>query len=132
MLVTAAFLACQPKSPEEELLTKVEPVGSWIATLEMTGQKWTANSVPTSFVRNSTSAARKQLEKAAKEATKSPARPEVRLPLQRVIAEAEAASAGLRQAVEANDRPRLSRELGRLAGLRVRFAALRKAGEGSS
>lgn len=124
------LLACQPKSPEEDLMKKVEPVGSWLASLEMTGQKWAANSVPTSFVRNMTSAARKQLEKASEEAAKSPARPTVRNPLQQVIAEARTANAGLRQAVEANDRRRLAREVARLGELHMRFEALRKAEEG--
>lgn len=129
-LAAAALLACQQKSPEEDLMKKVEPVGSWLATLEMSGQKWAANSVPTSFVKNATSAARKQLEKSAKEVTKSPARPEVRNPVRQVIVEAQTASAGLRQAVEANDRPRLAQEVARLAGLHTRFEALQKAVEG--
>jgi len=129
-LAAAALLACQPKPPEEDLLKKVEPVGSWLASLEMAGQKWGANSVPTSFVRSMASVAGKQLEKAVQETARSKARPEVRLPLQRVIAEAGAANAGLRQAVAANDRRRLAREVGRLGGLRARFEALRKAGEG--
>ncbi len=131
VLAAAALLACQPKPPEEELLKKVEPVGSWLASLEMAGQKWGANSVPTSFVRSTSKVAGKQFEKAAEEAAMSKARPEVRLPLQRVIAEAGAANAGLRQAVESNDRRRLALEVGRLGGLRVRFEALRKAGEES-
>ena len=130
-LVLAAVLACQPKPPEEELLKTVEPVGSWIASLEMTGQKWAANSVPTSFVRSITAAARTQLETAGEEAARSPARPAVRIPWQRLIAEAGSACAGLRQAVEVNDRGRLAREIGRLGALRARFAALRKAGEGT-
>jgi len=112
-------------------LTKVDPVGSWLATLEMTGQKWGANSVPTSFVKSTTSVAGKQLEKAAREVDRSRARPGVRSPLQRLIAEAGAANAGLRQAVEASDRRRLAEEVGRLGGLRARFEALRKAGEGA-
>src|SRR6185295_7347277 len=107
-LAAAALLACQPKPPEEDLLKKVEPVGSWLASLEMAGQKWGANSVPTSFVRSMASVAGKQLEKAVQETARSKARPEVRLPLQRVIAEAGAANAGLRQAVAANDRRRLA------------------------
>lgn len=126
----AALLACQPKSPEEDLMKKVEPVGSWLASLEMTGQKWAANSVPASFVKNITAVARKQIDKAAEEAAKSPARPEVREPLQKILAEASAASAGLRQAVAANDRRRLAQEVARLERLQARFEALQKAEEG--
>ena len=123
-VATVVLLACQEKSPEQELLKKVEPVGSWLASLEMAGQKWNANSVPTSFVKSTTSAARKELEKAAEDAAKSRARPEIRNPLRQILAEAQAANAGLRQAVEANDRSRLAREIGRLGGLRTRFEAL--------
>lgn len=129
---TVVLLACQEKPPEQELLKKVEPVGSWLATLEMVGQKWNANSVPTSFVKSTTSAARKELEKAAEDAGQSRARPEIRNPLRQILAEAQAANAGLRQAVEANDRSRLAREIGRLGALRARFEAWQKAGEGGA
>jgi len=124
VVTTALLLACQKKSPEEELLKKVEPVGSWLASLEMVGQKWNANSVPTSFVKSMTTAARKELETAAEEAAKSRARPDVQNPLRQILAEAEAANEGLWQAVEASDRSRLAREIGRLGGLRARFEAL--------
>jgi len=128
----AVLLACQPKSPEEDLLKKVEPVGSWLASLEMTGQKWAANSVPTSFVRNMTSSARKQLDKAAEEAGRSTARPALRDPLRKILAEARTANAGLRQAVATNDRQRLAQEVAGLAGLRTRLETLRKTWEGAS
>jgi hypothetical protein len=128
----AVLLACPPKSPEDDLLKKVEPVGSWLASLEMTGQKWAANSVPASFVRNITAVARKQLETASEEASRSKARPAMRNPLQQILAEARAANAGLRQSVEANDRHRLAVEVTRLARLHTRFEALRKAWEGAS
>ena len=129
-LTAAMLLACQAKSPEEDLMKKVEPVGSWLASLEMTGQKWVTNSVPTSFVRNITAAARKELDKAAEEAGRSTARPALRDPLRKILAEATAANAGLRQAVAANDRHQLVQEVARLAGLHARFEALRKAEEG--
>ncbi|HKH45863.1 MAG TPA: hypothetical protein VKM72_14470 [Thermoanaerobaculia bacterium] len=132
VVTTVVLLACQAKSPEQELLKKVEPVGSWLATLEMAGQKWSANSVPASFVKSTTSAARKELDTASEEAAKSRARPELRNPLRQILAEAKAANAGLRQAVEANDRSRLAREIGRLGGLRARFEAWQKAGEGGA
>lgn len=125
------LLSCQAKSPEEDLMKKVEPVGSWLASLEMTGQKWASNSVPTSFVKSTTAVARKQLEKAAEEAGRSQARPEVRNPLQHILAEAQAANSGLRQAVAANDRRQLAQAVARLAGLRTRFDALQKTWEGS-
>jgi|SRR5829696_2996478 len=132
VLAALALIACQQKSPEEELLKKVEPVGSWLATLEMLGQKWAANSVPASFVETTVSAARKAFEKAAEEAAKSAARPELRAPLGQLVSEAEAASAGLRRAVEAGDRPGVARQVALLAGLHARFEALRAPpGEGA-
>jgi hypothetical protein len=124
VLAALALLACQQKSPEEELLKKVEPVGSWLATLQMLGQKWNANSVPASFVETTVSAARKEFEKADEEAAKSKARPEVRAPLRQLVSEAEAACAGLLRAVEAGDRPGVAQGVARLAALHQRFEAL--------
>ena len=37
------------KSPEEKLLKDVEPAVSWVATLQLAGEKWLGNSVPTRF-----------------------------------------------------------------------------------
>jgi hypothetical protein len=129
ILVLTLILACQPKSPEEQLLKAVQPVGSWLASLEMTGQKWSANSVPASFVRTTTAAAGKEIEKAAEEAAKSKARPELREPLRRLLAETRDASAGLSRAVDAGDRAAVTREVARLAALHARFEALAKAHE---
>jgi hypothetical protein len=126
VLVLAAVLACQHKSPEQELLDQVEPVGSWIATLQMAAEKWGANSVPTSFVKTTCKAADKDLDQAAEETAKSKARPEVRDPLRQLISQAQAAEAGLRKAAEANDRPGVSRQAGQLAALRRRFEAWKK------
>src|SRR4051794_3506495 len=87
LMAAAAIFACQHKSPEQELLDQVEPVGSWIATLQMAGEKWGTNSVPASFVRSSSKVARKAFATAAEEAAKSRARPVVRLPLRQLISE---------------------------------------------
>lgn len=127
-IAAVALLACQQKSPEEELLSKVEPAGSWVSTLEMVGQKWAANSVPTSFVRNSVSAARKEFEKVTKEAAKSEARPDLRAAVRGLVFEAQAAGEGLRRAVEANDRGAVARETSRLTALQGRFQALSQGG----
>src|ERR671928_285206 len=104
IVAAAAFLACQQKSPEEELLKKVEPAGSWLASLQMTGEKWAANSAPTSFVRSSAGAARKAFEKAAEATDRSQASPELRAALRRLIGEAQAATAGLERAARTADR----------------------------
>jgi hypothetical protein len=127
-IAAVALLACQQKSPEEELLAKVEPAGSWVSTLEMVGQKWAANSVPTSFVRNSVSAARKEFEKVVQEAEKSEARPDLRAAVRGLVSEALGAGEGLQRAVEANDRGAVARETGRLSALQGRFEALTKGG----
>jgi hypothetical protein len=50
--------------------------------------------------------------------------------LRKILAEAQAANAGLRQAVAANDRRRLAQEVTRLGGLHTRFEALQMAEEG--
>jgi len=133
-LVAAAglWLACSSQSPEEKLLDAVKPVPSWIATLRMTGERWDANSVPTSFVHTTVKAARKEFEKEAEEATRSKARPELRIPLHQVMTEAAAAADGLGRAAEANDRPGVAREVGRLAALQGELAALRKRNGGGS
>ena len=124
ILVFAAVLAaCQHKSPEQELLDKADAVGSWIATLQMAGEKWLANSVPTSFVKSTCKEAGRDLDQAAGEAAKSQARPEVRDPLRQLISQAQAAGASLRRAAAANDRPGAAREAGRLAALERQLEA---------
>lgn len=126
LLLLLLFPGCRSRSPEERLLKAIQPVGSWVSSLEMTGRKWNANSVPASFVRSATAAARKEIEKAAEEAEKSKARPGLRDPVRRLLAEAEEAGAGLRRAVDAGDRAGAAREVGRLADLHARFEALAK------
>ncbi|HEX3552124.1 MAG TPA: hypothetical protein VIA62_02720 [Thermoanaerobaculia bacterium] len=132
ILVFAALLAaCQHKSPEQELLDKADAVGSWIATLQMAGEKWLANSVPKSFVKSTCKEADRDLDQATGETAKSQARPEVRDPLRQLISQTRAAGASLRRAVATNDRPGAAREAGRLAALGRQLAAWKK-GAGSS
>jgi hypothetical protein len=125
-LLLLILASCQSKTPEEQLLKAVQPVSSWMASLEMTGQKWNANSVPASFVRTTTAAARKEIEKAAEEAEKSSARPGLRDPIRKLLAEAKDASARLLLSVDQGDRPGVAREVGRFAVLHARFEALAK------
>lgn len=126
LLLLLILAACQSKTPEEQLLKAVQPVSSWMASLEMTGQKWNANSVPASFVRTTTAAARKEIEKATDEAEKSSARPGLRDPIRSLLAEAKDASARLLLSVERGDRSGVAREVGRFAALHARFEALAK------
>ena len=132
ILAAALLFACQKKSPEEELLHKVEPVGSWLASLQMAGEKWAANSLPSSFLKASLKAARKEFETADEEAAKSKARPEVAAPLRKLLAEAEAATTGLERGIEAGHREEVARQARQLAGLRARFEALQNAGKAAS
>ena len=122
-LIASLCFACASKSPEEKLLDAAGPAASWIATLRMTGERWNANSVPASFVKATTAKARDELGSVAEEAERSPVRPEVRLPLRRLMAEARAAGSGLGRAVEAGDRPAVARQVDRLAALAGELAA---------
>jgi hypothetical protein len=127
ILVAAALLAsCRQQSPEQELLDKADPTGSWIATLQMAGEKWMANSVPTSFVKTTWQEARKDLEQTAKDAAQSKARPEMRDPLREIISQTRSAGNSLRQAADANNRPEAARQASRLAALRQRFEVWKK------
>lgn len=125
-------LACSSQSPEEKLLDTAQTASSWIATLRMTGEQWGANSVPTSFVKTTVKAARADLEKEAEDAAESKAPPELRDPFHQMVTEAESAGDRLWRAAEANDRPGVAREVGRLAALQAGLDALRKRhGEGA-
>jgi hypothetical protein len=124
--VAAVLLSCQQQSPEQELIQKVEPVGSWLAALQMTGEKWTANSVPDAFVRTTVEAAQGPFAKAARDAAESTARAAVRDPLRQLISAGEAASDRLRRAAAASDRGAAAPVIRRLAELGASFAALKK------
>ena len=124
-LAASLCFACASKSPQEKLTDAAKPAASWIATLRMTGERWSANSVPASFVKATVGKARDELASVAEEAGKSPVRPEVRLPLQNLMTEARAAGAGLERAVEAGDRPAVARQVDRLAALAGELAAWR-------
>lgn len=126
LLLLLILAACQSKTPEEQLLKAVQPVSSWMASLEMTGQKWNANSVPASFVRTTTAAARKEIEKATDEAEKSSARPGLRDPIRSLLAEAKDASSSLLLSVDRGDRSGVAREVHRFTVLHARFEALAK------
>jgi hypothetical protein len=119
-------LACSRKSPEEDLLDQAEAAISWIATLRMTGEQWSANSVPTSFVETTVKAARSELEKEADDAAKSEAPPAVRDPFRQAVTSAAEIGKELRRSARANDRPAVAREVGRLAALQETLEALRK------
>jgi hypothetical protein len=122
-VAASLLLACAAQSPDETLLDAARPALSWVATLRMTGEQWIANSVPKSFVQATVAAARKDLLDVAEEAGKSKARPQARLPLQRLMHEARAVGFGLQRAVEAGDRPGAARQVEQLEALQERLAA---------
>jgi hypothetical protein len=124
-LAAGLCLACASKSPEEKLLDAAQPAASWIATLRMTGERWNANSVPASFVTSTIDKAGDELAGVAEEAGKSPARPEAKLPLQRLMTEARAAGSALERAVEAGNRLEVIRQVDRLASIEKELAAWR-------
>ncbi len=126
LIAATLFASCRHQTPEQELVDKADPAASWISTLQMTGEKWTANSVPTSFVKTTCQAAREELQQTAQDAADSKARPEVRDPLRRLIAGTRAAGFSLLQATEANDRQEAARQTSRLAGLRKQFEVWKK------
>jgi hypothetical protein len=83
-------------------------------------------------VETTVKAAREELKKEADDAARSKARPEVRDPFRQIVTEAGAVGKSLRQAAEANDRPGMAREVGRLAALQGRLEAFQKQNGGGS
>jgi hypothetical protein len=130
--VALGLLSCQKQTPEQELAQKMEAVGSWLATLQMAGEKWSVNSVPGAFVRTSAEAAASAFDKAEQAAAESAAGPEAREGFRQVIAAGKMESDRLRRAVEAKDRSAALPIAGRLKGLHARFDALRERCKGGS
>jgi hypothetical protein len=96
--------ACTHKTPEEKLLDRVDSSISWIATLQFAGEEWLANSVPTSFIRASVKAAKKDMQNATAAIERSPARRELRDALRAQLDAANSAAVRMKDAVEKNDR----------------------------
>ena len=96
--------ACSHKTPDQKLLEAAEPAASWIATLQMTAEKWLGNSVPSRFVRATVDAANAAFEKSGKDVARSDARQELRDAIKRQLEVAQAASGDFKQAVGKNDR----------------------------
>ncbi|HEY0511518.1 MAG TPA: hypothetical protein VGH73_06420 [Thermoanaerobaculia bacterium] len=122
-LAAGALVACQSKSPEEDLIQQARPAGSWLATLRWTGEQWNANSVPKSFVKSTVAEARKDLDNVSDAAGKSKARPEARLPLLQLMKDSKAAGDALAGAARKGDRPGVARQVAQLAALQARFSA---------
>src|SRR5437867_4944466 len=104
VILLLLIAACSHKTPEQKLLDDVDPAASWVATLQLAGEKWLADSVPTSFVRGCVGGAEKEFDKTSKAIGKSPARPALRDKIRRQIEIARAAAGHLKEAVQKNDR----------------------------
>ena len=130
--VALGLLCCQKQTPEQELAQKTEAVGSWLATLQMAGEKWSVNSVPGAFVRTSAETADSAFDKAEQAVSESAALPEIREGFRQVIAAGKMESGRLRRAVATADRAAALPVAGRLKDLKARLDALRKRCEGGS
>jgi len=89
--------ACSHKTPEEQLLKDFEPAKSWSATLQFAEERWTANSVPTAFVRATIDAAEKEFDKTARTIDQSQARKDLRDQLRRQLESSRAAAERLKR-----------------------------------
>jgi ABC-type glycerol-3-phosphate transport system substrate-binding protein len=91
IITVAVFLAaCGGETPDST-------AESWKATLQLTGEKWLANSVPAHFVHSTCASAQKALAKAAKKVGE-------RDPIRRRLEALTAAASKLERAVAAGDR----------------------------
>ena len=96
--------ACGHKTAEQKLLDTIDPADSWIAALQLTGEKWLTNSVPTKFVRTTVDSAKKNLEKVDQALDHSDApRPMIEA-VRHQLEVATAAAGDITQAVQLNDR----------------------------
>jgi hypothetical protein len=97
LLAIALLTACSHKTPEEQLLEAFGPAKSWAATLQFAEERWTANSVPSAFVRATIAAAEKDFDKTAAAIDKSQARKDLRDHLRHQLASSRAAAERLRR-----------------------------------
>jgi len=95
LLALLLIAACNPQP--------VEQASSWVATLQLTGERWLGNSVPASFARATIDAAVQALQSA----DRSDIAPQV--------AVARAAAGDMQNAIEKNDRRAVARAVQRLA-----------------
>lgn len=100
--------ACGSKSAEQKLVEDADSAISWTAALQMTGEKWLANSVPSSFVRASIEAAQKEFQKTSKAVAESPADKHLRDAIAAQLEVSRRAADDLKQATEQRDRHRVA------------------------
>ena len=99
----------------------------------MTGEQWSANSVPTSFVETTVKAAREELDQEAdgRREIQGPARRCATPSARSLTAAEDRGEEPAASAAEANDRPAVAREVGRLAALQGELRGARRSGTGA-
>ena len=132
LFVAVVFSACHQQPPAAKLAGQAKPVGSWLATLQMTAEAWTANSVPTHFARDTVAAAKKAIEKSADGARSSDAAPAVREPLRRLLDESQRAIGDFAAAIERGDRRAAPAQAARFHALAERFDAWERTATGGA
>lgn len=122
-LLAVLLAACAAQTPQKRLFDELDSATSWMATLQFAGEKWIANSVPDSFLRDCVRAAVPVLQNGIRSIDASQApddlRQELRLQLNRSI---ELAGA-LRSAMSRGDRAAAARIV---AQLRAANAAVQR------
>lgn len=62
ILALSLVAGCGAQSPDEELLTALQPVASWAATAHMAADAWTRSDVPTTYAREALQEAQGELK----------------------------------------------------------------------
>jgi hypothetical protein len=105
-LTCLTLLGCSRSNAEQQLLKDTSAAADWVPALQMTAEKWAANSVPRRFVRSAAEAAGKELNKTLETIRKSNADGELRQRLERDFREAGEIASVLQAAAEKGD-PRI-------------------------
>lgn len=116
--VALLALSCSHKTPEEQLVKSVDAAASWVPALQMTAEKWTANSVPSTFAASAARAAEKELEKARHSVAGSDAKRELRDRLAEDFRAADAFARRLDDAVSHDDPRRIAPHIRELPPLK--------------
>ena len=114
VLLLALLAACAAETPQKKLFGELDSATSWMATLQFAGEKWIANSVPDSFLRDCVGTAVPVFQDGIQsiDASRAPGdlRRELRLQLNRSIELAF----GLRSAMSRGDRAAATRIVAQL------------------
>lgn len=131
LLCFVAWIACGSRSPEQKLFDELDASTSWMAALQFAGEKWIANSVPGSFVRDAAVAAEPQLRQGVAAVDASDAPKEFRDALRKQIEISGRAAAALKEAAERGDRAAAPEIVGRLAAANAAVRRLQRGSQSS-